>query len=309
MGDSLLAYWRDRHGYQSFLYAIGALFAISAAVHSIAFFIYGGPWEWPVSWRKPIAFSASFAVILPSLAWVMGFLPARRRAAWILSAALGTASVFEVSLIALQQWRGVPSHFNDATDLDSGIFAAMGSFVGIIAVSIVVLTLWTLRPLDAPPSVALAIRTGMVLLLAGQALGGAIIANGVPQVGDRPIGSLNIFGEAGVMKVPHSVALHALQVLIVLAWLALFTRWDESRRTRVVGAACAGYSGLLLVSTFQTFSGLAPFDLAPFMGVLVMASTALAIGPFCVTAAALVEAMRAAPTARPGAPDSLGHLP
>ena len=43
MGDSLLAYWRDRHGYQSFLYAIGALFAISAAVHSIAFFIYGGP--------------------------------------------------------------------------------------------------------------------------------------------------------------------------------------------------------------------------------------------------------------------------
>ncbi len=43
MGDSLLAYWRDRHGYQSFLYAIGTLFAISAAVHSIAFFIYGGP--------------------------------------------------------------------------------------------------------------------------------------------------------------------------------------------------------------------------------------------------------------------------
>ncbi len=109
----------------------------------------------------------------------------------------------------------------------------------------------------------------MVLLVVAQILGILIILNGIPKVIDFQTGefisggtrSAYIFGEAGDMKVPHALTLHAVQVLPVLAWLLLFTNWREIRRTRVVIVAALGYTGLVAVSAFQSFSGLATFDL------------------------------------------------
>ena len=65
------------------------------------------------------------------------------------------------------------------------------------------------------------------------------------------------------MKMPHALTLHAIQVLPVLSFLLLFTNWSESRRLTAVIVAAAGYAGLVVVSAFQTFSGLALFDMSP----------------------------------------------
>ena len=87
------------------------------------------------------------------------------------------------------------------------------------------------------------------------------------------------------MKVPHALTLHGAQVLPVLAWLLLFTTWSESRRTRAVMLATGGYTGLVAISAFQTFSGLAPFDLS-LVAALVLGISA--IGLISAYAAALI---------------------
>lgn len=87
--------------------------------------------------------------------------------------------------------------------------------------------------------------------------------------------SLNIFGAAGVMKVPHAVALHAIQILPLLALLLTLTSMEEAQRRKIVATAAGGYFGIAAVSALQTFSGLAPFDLTTLAGVIALVSLAL----------------------------------
>src|SRR5918993_4166544 len=126
MGTSLRRYWDERTSYQSFLYAAGVLLLASGLVHSVVFLLDGGGWDGPLSWRKPILFGFSFGITVLSLGWVLSFLPRRRRLGWLLAGPLGVASVAEVLLITMQRWRGVPSHFNEATAFDAAVFNAMG---------------------------------------------------------------------------------------------------------------------------------------------------------------------------------------
>jgi hypothetical protein len=63
------------------------------------------------------------------------------------------------------------------------------------------------------------------------------------------------------MKVPHAVAMHAVQVLPALAWLLGFARLPDRRRVGLVWAATTGYGALVAVSLLQTAAGLAPLDL------------------------------------------------
>jgi hypothetical protein len=113
----------------------------------------------------------------------------------------------------------VPSHFNEATAFDAGVFSAMGVMVAVAALVIAVVTVWSFTSLRPAPSMAVAIRVGLVLLVAGQPLGGAIIANGMGKSETQAIAAGSTFGAAGGMKVPHAVSLHAVQLLPALAWL------------------------------------------------------------------------------------------
>ena len=160
---------------------------------------------------------------------------------------------------------------------------------------IVAVTLWTFVSLDAPPSIAVAIRAGLILLVAAQVFGGLIIQNGIAKVLDPQTGeflsegldSASLFGQAGMIKIPHGLALHALQALPVLALLLLFTGWEESRRTRVVLVATAGYVGLLAVGTLQTFTSRAPLDLAWLAALMLGVSVLLTAVPYAAALAAL----------------------
>jgi hypothetical protein len=110
----------------------------------------------------------------------------------------------------MQQWRGVPSHFNYSTPFDAAVFNIMGTMIVLVEIVIVLIALWTFFSLKAPPSLAWAIRLGMVLLVVSQIFGNLIIANGIPQVLDfqsgefisEGVNSAYIFGAAGSMKVP-----------------------------------------------------------------------------------------------------------
>ena len=271
MMETIRSYWNGATSYQKTLYIMGALLFISGIFHVGVWFVQGGSMSGPISWRKPIIFGLSAGVTCLSLSWIMSFLPKHRIRGWLLAASFGIAFIIEVFLITMQQWRGVPSHFNYSTPFDSSVFSMMLNMIIIVQIVIVILTVWSLLALEGiSSSFVWAIRLGMVLLVVSQIFGILIAQNGLPKVLDFQTGeyfsegtkSAYIFGEAGSMKMPHALTLHAIQTLPLLAFLLSFTNWSESGRTRAVIVAAVGYIGMVAVSATQTFSGLVLFDLS-----------------------------------------------
>ena len=162
---------------------------------------------------------------------------------------LAVASVGEVFLISMQKWRGVASHFNENTAFDTSVFSMMGMLVALVAIVSVVITIRSFLRSEAPPSLAWAIRLGLVVMLVGQAVGVQMIAEGG-----------NTFGAAGALKVPHAVTLHAVQVLPALALLLAVSDFPERLRLRVVALGAIGYGCLITATMVQTYAGRGPLD-------------------------------------------------
>src|SRR3954471_6848448 len=101
------------------LLRLAGLLVASGVLHAGVQLVVGGPWDGPVSWRKPTTFGLAFGVTLATLVWVTRFVaisaPARRR----LLTLFGAACLLEVTVITVQAWRKVPSHFNTTTALDA----------------------------------------------------------------------------------------------------------------------------------------------------------------------------------------------
>jgi hypothetical protein len=250
--------------YQRFAYLCAALLVLSGLFHAGVFLVAGGAWQGPVSWRKPTVFGLSFGITVATISWFMSFLRPRRATGWLLLGVLATASVGEVLLISLQRWRGVASHFNEDTALDAAVFSAMGTLVSLVGLVVVAVALRSWFPMDAPPSLAWAIRAGLVLLLVSQAVGVQMIVEGG-----------NTYGAAGALKVPHAVTMHAAQVLPALAVLLAVSEYSEHRRLRVVGLAVLGYAGLIAAVTVQAYAGRGPLDPGPASTVLALAGLVL----------------------------------
>lgn len=282
MWASLRGYWRQAAPYERFLYWLAVAFLASAAVHGVVFLLGDRAWEGPLSWRKPMLFSFSFAALSATIAWIMTFLPRRPEVGWPLASVFAIASVGETALIAMQAWRSKASHFNDRSPFDEGVFIAMGVLIVSVAAVMVILTIWSFLSLRAPTSLAWSIRLGLLLLVSGLAIGGIILAEGQEQADLGPVSSPVRFGEAGVMNEPHALAIHALQVLPVLGWILLFTRWDESRRLPLVLVATAGYATIIAAAVAQAAEGRAPLDPSSATGALTVAGAVMVASAYLV---------------------------
>ena len=260
MGASLAREWRQAGPAQRFASLAGATLILVGLAHLAAWLAVGGAWQGPVSFRKPATFGISFGLTTITLAWLTGHLQIADRTRWLLLGPLAAADTYEVAWVAVQRWRGVASHFNFATPLDTSLFLAGAAAIAVTVTVIVALTVLSFWRLRAAPSMAVAVRAGLLVLLVAQGVGGWMIAHGVGPAGDGVTSGLTIFGAAGVMKLPHAVAMHAIQVLPGLAWLLGFAALPERQRLGLVWAATTGYGALVAVSLGQTTAGLAPFD-------------------------------------------------
>jgi hypothetical protein len=104
----------------------------------------GWAWSGAVSFRKPLVFSVSIALLLAAIGWVLDRLPDRPRLAGTVAWALLVSSTVEVGLIMLQAWRGRASHFNTFEAGDAAIFTAMGVMVGVMSLCLVAVLVWPL---------------------------------------------------------------------------------------------------------------------------------------------------------------------
>jgi hypothetical protein len=275
--------WKERKSSQTPMYVVGFILVCSGLFHVLVLFTSGGSWEGPISWRKPILFGITGGLTTISVAWVVGSL-SQRKSLYIMGWIFAVSMFVEVSLITMQKWRGVASHFNAATAFDRTVFNLMGTLIMIVAIIILIVTVRSFKVLNAIPEMKLAIRAGLLFLNLTNVLGIILIAYGNYIMRVSPGHAPNIFGQAGMMKVPHGLAIHAIQVLPILAWLLNFSQREIEFKLRTMKTAIAGYAGLQFFTLLQTFTGRAPQDVNVY-------TAALAIVSAIVLAAAFVKAL------------------
>jgi len=280
-------WFRDRRAWP--LTVIGLLLVVSGLAHAVVWAVAGGPWEGPVSWRKPILFGISGGLTCLSLGWAWAQLPWRRGDAW-LAATVAWALLVEVAAIDLQTWRGVASHFNRATPFDSWLYDAMGLLILWVTLIAVDLTIRFFRqPTGLPADMLLAARAGLVLLVISCGLGIWVSVHGDMRMaaGLEP----ERYGAAGVPKCPHGAVIHALQWLPLLAWAARRAGVTEPSRFLLVAAATVGTTLIGCFALVQTLAGRSRFDVTPITGTLLAAGVICLVVPAIVVVAAAGRAM------------------
>ena len=243
------------------LYAGAAAWLVSGLVHLVVLAANGWAWSGAVSFRKPLTFSVSIALLLATIGWVLDRLPDRPRLAGTIAWTLLVSSTVEVGLISMQAWRGRASHFNTMAAGDAGVFIAMGVMVGLMSLCLVAVLVWSLARPPRDRLVRLAVIGGLVLIVTGLGFGQWIIELGNDFVETHgAVPDTVVYGQHGVAKFPHAVALHGIQLFILAAVLARRSGLTETARRRAVRLVVWSYAAVLVFASAQTITGIGPFD-------------------------------------------------
>jgi hypothetical protein len=276
------SFWADARGYQRLTYLVGAGLLLIGLAHAGVWALAGGSASGPLSWRKPTTFGISFGLTTLTLGWVGSYLPVSRTIGWIAAGLLCAATSYEVAWVVIQHTREVPAHFNDTTPLDERLFIAGAVMVAIAIGVIAAMTLAAFVRSSAPAPMALAIRSGLVGLLAAQVTGVWMLLHGLALLdadADPLSQSMSTVGAAGSMKFAHAVPMHAIQVLAALAWLLSLSGLPQRRQLQLLALAVVGYAGLFGVALLRTTFGFAPFDFLDASTLLYLMATALLAAP------------------------------
>ena len=207
-------------------------------------------------WIKPLKFALSIAIYVFTVALLLhGMKDAAPGAVRWISRGVALSMSVEIACIALQSGRGVPSHFNHATPLDEAIFGAMGLMIALNTFLMAwLLALYVRAPSGLPRPIRWGVRLGLLLFLAGSAVGGLMISRDAHAVGAPDGGPglplLNWSTQVGDLRPAHALGLHALQVLPLVGWVAsrrpAWSEGPQDRRREGVAASYALVAGLLL---------------------------------------------------------------
>jgi hypothetical protein len=243
------------------LFAGAAAWLASGLVHLVVLAADGWAWSGSVSFRKPLTFSVSIALLLAAIGWVLDRLPDRPRLAGTVAWTLLVSSTVEVGLITMQAWRGRASHFNTLQAGDAAVFAAMGIMVAVMSLCLVVVLVWSLVRPPADRLVRIAVIGGLLLIVSGLGIGQWIVELGNDFVETRmAVPETVVYGERGVAKFPHAIALHGVQTFILAAVLLRRGALAEAARRRVLRLVVWSYTAVLVLTSAQTVTGRAPLD-------------------------------------------------
>ena len=206
-------------------------------------------------WTKPWKFATSIAVFTATMGWILPSLSLTDRVETIATYTIGGAMAIEIVLISTQAARGVASHFNTSTALDSTIFMIMGITITISSVA-VAYVLW--RVIRNPPALAPAYLWGLILgmfvFVLASFQGWLMIAqggHGVGAPGDGPgLPLLNWSLTGGDLRIAHFVGLHALQILPLTGYYAERRGRGSSRQALGILSVVGGVYVLLTVAVF-----------------------------------------------------------
>ena len=212
-------------------------------------------------WAKPVKFCVSIAIYVWTMALLLGPLDGWRAKPW-LARGIAIAMFAEISLIAMQSARGLPSHFNNKTPFDAAVFGLMGLMIllnTLLVFGVFIGYVWREVALDS--LIVAGVRTGLVLFMMGSLVGVIMVVLQGHTIGAGDGGPglpfLNWSTAHGDLRVAHAVGLHALQAIPLAAWW-ISTRMRGTRRSMQVLALLAVslvYLGGLLFTLRQAFAG------------------------------------------------------
>ena len=216
-------------------------------------------------WMKPLKFALSFVVFFATLAIVEDRLSRPVRDGWALRL-IGwvTAAAFlsEMAYMMYQAGRAEPSHFNVSTPFHRIMYETVMAAGAVSLVAAVAAIGWLVRRdgrAQMVPATREAIWLGFLLtFVLTMIAAGYMSASGGHFVGNHPEGAatLPLFGWSGVtgdLRPAHFLALHAMQVLPLLAlWRA---RQGYGADLRSIRLAAVGYGTLTLAVFLQAFFG------------------------------------------------------
>lgn len=215
---------------------------------------------------KPLKFAISIALFLATLGILLPSLSispfARSALAWLFASTM----LAEMLPIVIQSLRGTTSHFNRRSLFDAAMWHIMvvaiaAATLGMLAVAL----LASLRPLTAEPGrplaplLVFAWRAGLWLLLlapvSGFAMGGRFQHSVGGSDGGLGLPFFNWSRRHGDLRVAHFFALHALQLLPLLAWFLLCTVASPSLRWAFVATAVIAATTVCIGTLVQAFAG------------------------------------------------------
>ncbi len=204
-------------------------------------------------WIKPLKFSISIAIFLYTTGYLITKYPYSAKKKRFLNRVTAWTLFLEFLIIACQASRGVKSHFNMATPLDSILFLLMGIFVGINVLVLVLFIIDTIRlKLNTTKAVQWAILLGWLSVFFGSWVGGQMLGQVGHTVGQADGGAglplVNWSTIAGDLRIAHFFALHGLQIIPLFA-VGISRKWNSSMRNNIIlvtlftliFASCIGY--------------------------------------------------------------------
>lgn len=215
---------------------------------------------------KPLKFAISIAIFLATMMGLIPSLGLPPTASRALGAALSLTMIVEMTCIVVQALRGTRSHFNVATPLDAAIWRTMVAAI-VIATLLMVLVaiLASLRPLvtlegrPMSPWMSAAWRAGLwIFLLAavsGFAMGGRLAHSVGGEDGGVGLPLLGWSVTHGDLRAAHFVALHALQVLPIVACILEHATSVGLARTVGLSVAIVTLAALSVGTLAQAFAG------------------------------------------------------
>ena len=265
--------------WQTALFIGGWILLATMVFHVVALVVTGGDVTGPVSLRKPADFAETGWLACWAVALVLPHVSMGRVREAIVAGSVLLFGFAETTVMAIQAWRGVPSHYNFTTTFDAILMrgGAAGT-AGIFLVGMVVLLVSSLRTRPSeqtPASLLLGVRLGVVVMLIGCAIGFTMISNmsgiwngqfgsafGEQQTGylgptPAQVGHeyllLRPHTDGGDLVLLHAIGIHGLVLVTIPAALLALTSVTETWRRRLVWTMAAAVLGSMAVIASQSF--------------------------------------------------------
>jgi hypothetical protein len=177
-------------------------------------------------WIKPIKFSMSFSTFASTVSLLLLALRIQKWQLTLARRAIATSVAFEILSLAAQAWR-TAYHLSGQSLLDTSLAQMTNSMVMVnTAIVCWMLALFfanrvRTEQIDGP--IVAAIRYSIIIFLAGNAIGGYMLARGSHTVGvadggpGLPFVNWSVIG--GDLRIAHFIAIHAIQIVPLFAYI------------------------------------------------------------------------------------------
>jgi hypothetical protein len=222
---------------------------LSVPVFAMLAYFHPGALHAANPWIKPIKFAVSFATFV----WTVTLFLLELRVSqsvlrWVRRTIVASVTL-EMLCLAAQAWRGTSLPSASLTDWAiAQMTTAMVSVNTAILMGMLAVFCGRERTKIADSAMVISIRLSIVIFLIGNAVGGYMLARGSHTVGAADGGPglpfLNWSTIGGDLRIAHFIAIHAIQIVPLFAWLL----WQMTPRPALKQRRIAVYAMSVLVA-------------------------------------------------------------